>query len=152
MGVFQAVRALEKEVKRLNPHQGRIARRNARRAILGALRHVRNELNAEFPRIEKIISEDDPQFLVECFEKAHTSWVKIGGKLGQRQIADRWIVAREHFVTTGFPKGYYTGGTMRSMSLQKATKVVRRLKTKMPTHTWRLRQVKTDTIIMADIL
>ena len=151
MGVFHAVRDLEKEVKRLNPHQGRIARRNARRAILGALRHVRHQLNVEFPKIERP-TEDDPQFLVECFEKAHTEPFTKEGKLGRRQIADRWIVAREHFVTPSLPKGFYTGGRLRSMSFKKASMVVRRLKNKMPTHTWRLRQVNTDNVVMADIL
>lgn len=40
-------------VKRLDPEQGRVARRNARHAALRALREMRAALDAEFPVIRK---------------------------------------------------------------------------------------------------
>lgn len=53
MKVDDAIAKLLKAKKRLEPEQGRIARRNARTATLAALTAVRKALDEEFPAIRK---------------------------------------------------------------------------------------------------
>lgn len=53
MKVDDAIAKLLKAKKRLEPEQGRIARRNARTATLAALAAVRKALDEEFPAIAK---------------------------------------------------------------------------------------------------
>ena len=53
MRLDAAISRLQRERRRLDAAQGRIARRNARRAVIGALRSVRAMLDAEYPAIVK---------------------------------------------------------------------------------------------------
>lgn len=53
MKIDDAIAKLLKAKKRLEPEQGRIARRNARAATLAALAAVRKALDEEFPAIRK---------------------------------------------------------------------------------------------------
>lgn len=53
MNLKQALKKLHLAKKRLADGQGRIARRNARRAFIGALQSLRHALDAEYPSIEK---------------------------------------------------------------------------------------------------
>lgn len=56
MKVDDAIDKLNAAYKRLAPEQGRIARRNARRAYLDALRSLRKALDDEFPAIRKPVT------------------------------------------------------------------------------------------------
>ncbi|MCI0463559.1 MAG: hypothetical protein L0Z62_42020 [Gemmataceae bacterium] len=49
----KAMRNLRKACKTLAPDQQRIARRNARRRVLGVLKALRNTIDREFPQIAK---------------------------------------------------------------------------------------------------
>jgi hypothetical protein len=49
----RALKKLRHAALNLKGDQGRIARRNARRKVLGALRSLRNALDAEFPQFQK---------------------------------------------------------------------------------------------------
>lgn len=51
MTIEQALRALRRAVRRLSPEQGRVARRNARQKVKGALRALRHAMDEEFPTI-----------------------------------------------------------------------------------------------------
>jgi hypothetical protein len=48
-----AMTELHKARRRLQSDQGRVARRNARRAVWGAMKALRNAINAEYPMPEK---------------------------------------------------------------------------------------------------
>ncbi len=58
------LRELERALKALVPEQGRIARRiarrNARRRVFGAMRTLRNEVEAKYPAIKKVVVPKDP--------------------------------------------------------------------------------------------
>lgn len=49
----EALRKLHRAAKTLDPSQARIARRNARRRVLGAMKSLRHAIDAEFPAIAK---------------------------------------------------------------------------------------------------
>lgn len=51
MKLERALRTLIMISRALKPNQGRIARRNARRRIIGGLRAARNALDTEFPKL-----------------------------------------------------------------------------------------------------
>lgn len=141
--------------KRLSPSQGRIARRNARRAVLGALRQVRNAMNADYPRLEREPKAGESPWVIECFEAAHREQhVNRNGKFGFRVLSDRWIIGRKHFVMAPLPNKVFTKkeGRIKPLPYLKAAKYAKRLAAKMVGHTWRIRQVSTDNVIMADIL
>lgn len=53
MTIDEAIKRLSKARKKLDAEQGRVARRNARQAVLAALRAVRGALDAEFPAYRK---------------------------------------------------------------------------------------------------
>lgn len=152
--LHSALSLLRCEAKRLEASQGRIARRNARRAVLGALRQIRNAMNTEFPRLERQPKDGEEPWVIECFEAAHREHATIGGKIGFRQVADRWIVGRKHFITAPLPNKVFTKkeGRIKPLPYLKAAKYGKRLAQKMVGHTWRIRQVSTDNVIMADIL
>ena len=52
-----AVRSLARELRRLDPEQGRLARKNAREEVLLQLRRLRTQLDEAFPPIAKAAPE-----------------------------------------------------------------------------------------------
>ena len=145
---------------RLKPDQGRVARRNARRAVLGALRQVRNAINLDFPRLEKPTT-DEGTYLVDIFEPAHRE--------GRRLLNDRWRVIRgkdlayftryPHVAFSGEMKHWGDGkevrrwGTMLPTDAKSALRFAKWCKNHFPHTTFRLRKVGTrDVTIGADIL
>lgn len=60
MKLEKALKDLERACKTLGPEQGRIARRNARRRVFGAMRAVRNAVEAEFPAVKQSRLPQDP--------------------------------------------------------------------------------------------
>jgi len=146
---------------RLKPDQGRVARRNARRAVLGALRQVRNAINLEYPRLEKPPA-DEGTYLVDIFEPAHRE--------GRRLLNDRWRVLRGRDLQgyTRHPaasflniKGvgrnvglkFLEAGTMLSTDAKSALRLAKWCKNRFPHTAFRLRKVGTrDVTIGADIL
>jgi hypothetical protein len=150
--VEAALAALRTEAQRLAPDQGRIARRNARRAVLGAMRQVRNALNIEFPRMEKAPPpSEEKAFVIEVFERAHRE--------GGRFYNERWAaLRRDNFLGRYSFKGslpnrlFDKKGKSRAFPFAKAAKYAKRLKDKYVNLTWRLREVGADNVVMADIL
>lgn len=148
--VMEAIDDLRRAGLRLEANQGRIARRNARRSLLGAMRRLRKALNADFPQIDKPAASDDRCWFIECFEKQHREGV---GKKS-RIISDRWIIIREHFIVgSTTPKRLFDkNGTGRPLPLHTASKYAKRLRDKMTTHTFRIRKAGTTDVVMADVL
>lgn len=140
---------LRQEAKRLTPNQGRIARRNARRAVLGALRQVRNVLNEHYPRLERTDLGEE-RWVIEVFEKAH----REGAGRKSRYLNPRWIVVREHFITAGpLPARLFDKkGVNRPLPFKTTAKYAKRIAAKMPASTFRIRQAGADHVLMADIL
>lgn len=60
MKLDAALQKLLRERRKLDKAQGRIARRNARRLVIGALRSVRSAIDAEYPAIAKPVVQRDP--------------------------------------------------------------------------------------------
>lgn len=56
----ESLQRLMRDRRRLDDTQGRIARKNARRAFIGAMRSVRLMLDAEYPAIAKPVVPSDP--------------------------------------------------------------------------------------------
>ena len=67
-----AIKKLIAVRKKLATDQGRIARRNARRAVLGALRAVRCAIDSEYPKMPKAKSPED--WLTRDSKRAHWRW------------------------------------------------------------------------------
>jgi len=141
---------------RLKLDQGRVARRNARRAVLGALRQVRNAINLEYPRLEKPPA-DEGTYLVDIFEHAHRE--------GRRLLKDRWRVIRGYDVGHHTRYPYVTfaeraradslrgSGSMLPTDAKSALRFAKWCKKHFPHSTFRLRKVGTrDVTIGADIL
>ncbi len=60
MNLIDTIKHLTKTTCLLSDSQGRIARRNARRKVMGALRAVRYALDSEFPAVPKPAALKDP--------------------------------------------------------------------------------------------
>ncbi len=59
MKIEDAVSKLQQAVKTLDGNQGRIARRNARRRVSGAMRALRNTVEAGYPAIKLVRAQED---------------------------------------------------------------------------------------------
>ncbi len=59
MNIEDAVSKLQQAVKTLDGNQGRIARRNARRRVFGAMRALRNTVQAGYPAIQLVRAQED---------------------------------------------------------------------------------------------
>lgn len=59
MKIKGAVSKLQQAVKTLDGKQGRIARRNARRRVFGAMRALRNTVEAGYPAIKLVRAQED---------------------------------------------------------------------------------------------
>lgn len=111
MKIDDAIDKLNAAYKRLEHDQGRIARRNARRAYLYALRCLRKGLDDEYPHIRKPITKRkkaDPRRAVRNKEvisqQGHRQLLAAGvspsqfvergnaGERGHRIYAPRWMV------------------------------------------------------------
>lgn len=60
MNLEKALKNLDRACKTLVPEQGRIARRNARRRVFGAMRAVRNVVETQFPAVKQTRVPKDP--------------------------------------------------------------------------------------------
>ncbi len=58
MKIEDAVSKLQQAVKTLDGNQGRIARRNARRRVFGAMRALRNTVQAGYPAIQLVRAQE----------------------------------------------------------------------------------------------
>ena len=171
MCLQNAVALLVKEAGRFAPDQGRIARRNGRRSVLGAIRQVRNALNEEFPQIE-LPKKGEKLFVIEVFAPP-------SGKRGK----GRWFALQKVFGGTYHPynPGYLNyqlppllrhrnslaetmesacrglpnrlfdkANKIRHFPFAKAAKYVKRLSQKFPDHVWRIRSGKD--VLVTNIL
>jgi hypothetical protein len=145
--VDDALRDLVRVRKRLCPEQGRIARRNARRGFLGAMKALRNALNATYPREQK--KQHEERYVVEVFEPV--------ARVGKRLYHDRWralqplegVRVGKINYTSSIPKRFLT---MPRNKLKTAIQFSGWCRKAFPQHTFRLRKVGTTNTIAADVL
>lgn len=107
----KAIKKLREASRRLDDPQGRVARRNARKAMLAALRGIRQAMDAEFPVIRKAMTsrrKPDPKRAAKgrarISQQAHRQLMAAGispsafverGKAGQNShtiLAPEWMV------------------------------------------------------------
>lgn len=141
----QAVRSLQLGLRRLEPNQGRIARRNARRAVLGAIRQLRNALGEDFPRLEKKApSTEEPQYLVEVFYAQR--------RIGRRLYTNRWERLSSGQFGGILPNALFMQCKIRPLTYTRSVRVLRQLRARTTGRTYRLRQAGNDNIILGDLL
>lgn len=147
-----ALANLRTETKRLTHDQGRVARRNARRAVLGALKQVRNALS-DFPQIVAPPKDGDAKkFVVDVWEPAHRE--------GRHLYADRWRVLRIKDFDSGrvlstFRSCSYVsfnGFTLGPVTVKQAMTLAKWLGRRMPDKTFRARLIGTEDAIIANLL
>jgi hypothetical protein len=142
-----ALRDLGRARRRLRGEQGRIARRNARRGFLGAMKALRNALDSEYPR-ERTPAQEEERYVVEVFEAV--------ARVGRKLFHDRWRVLRpadfrldKINYTSAVPKRFLT---MPKYKLRTAIRFAAWCKAAFPQQVFRLRKVGTANTIAADVL